>query len=839
MAPLMIAPKYRRAGAVLVLLLAGGGAWGGEFACGPRRAAADATGGTAGGSTGDGSTPGADASAPLPRLPGLDGLPLAGLDGIQWSADSWSTDAATGDTQLEGDVRLQMGDRSLASDRLEYLAGTQELRLAGTVHYRDPSLAVSGDSGRYAGALAEFDHAQFELLQQPGRGTAARIALVAPRRVQLERVTYTTCERGNADWQLKARRITLDLDRMRGLGQGTRVEFKGVPILYLPLLSFPLSSARQSGFLFPSLGSSSSGGAMLAVPWYWNIAPNQDLTLTPKFYTRRGVDLDTEYRLLEPAGSGTLALSYLPSDRVAHRDRDHELLDMASRSDRAWHARLRAEHVSDTRYFEDFSDGTLTASTVFLRSELAVSLRKDNMRLGAQLLQHQTLDDDLAATDRPYAERPRLAGEGLWHPLRGLALGYEAEVVNFWREVVDPATTGGANVRGWRGNLRPSLAFDVTRPGYYVRPGLALDLTSYRLQDTGFDANGQAKPSNPTRMLPVLTIDSAMQLERSDARRLVTLEPRLYYVYIPYRDQSSLPDFDSGLPDPNFVSLFRANRYTGLDRIGESNNLTLGLTTRLLHPGSGQRLVSATIGETLHFDSACTSPATVNGQAAQPRCVLLPGEAPDTRRRSDLILNVDVTALKNWNLRYDLAWNPGSSKTEKSVLMLQYRPSGARVINVGYRYSRPTTLADVATAGSTTQAISNGVDQAEFSIAWPVSRRWDLYARSAYAFGCSATYLDASRPAVAGRGCNPQVLQAGQANLVAVHSLENFAGFQFRGNCWGLRLVARDAVSRTAGTRDRGWYLQLELNGLSSVGSGAEAFLRGAIRGYSPAPPGR
>ena len=826
----MIAPPNRRAGALLALLLAGSGAWGAEFACGPQPGGAD------GASDG--------ASSPLPLLPGLEGLALAGHDGIQWSADRWSTNAATGDTQLDGDVQLKMGERTLASDRLEYLAGSQELRLAGTVRYRDASLAVSGESGHYAGALAEFDRAQFELLQQPGRGSAERVALVAPRRVQLERVTYTTCERGNADWQLKARRITLDLDRMRGLGQGTRVEFKGVPILYLPVLSFPLSSARQSGFLFPSLGSSSNGGAMLAVPWYWNIAPNQDLTLTPRYYTRRGVGLDTEYRLLERAGSGTLTFDYLPHDGVpfqlptgqyVHRDRDHELLEVAARLDKHWQSRLRAEHVSDTRYFEDFSDGALTASTVFLRSELELSLRNDNTRLTAQVLQHQTLDDQLAASDRPYAERPRLAGEGLWRPLRGFTLGYEAELVNFWREVVDPATAGGADVRGWRGNLRPSMAFDVTRPGYYFKPGLALDLTSYRLQDTGFDGGGQARPSSPTRTLPVLTIDSGVQLERSDARRLVTLEPRLYYVYIPYRDQSALPDFDSGLPDPNFVSLFRANRYTGLDRIGEANNLTLGLTSRLLHPGSGQRLVSATIGETLHFDSACTSPASSNGVAGQPRCVLLPGEAPDTRRRSDLILTVDVTALKNWNLRYDLAWNPGSSKTEKSVLALQYRPSGDRVINVGYRYSRPTTLTDLATLGTTSQTISNGVDQAEFSIAWPVSRHWDLYARSAYAFGCSATYLDAGRAAVAGRGCNPDVVQQGQLNLVAVHSLENFAGFQYRGSCWGLRLIARDAVSRTAGKRDQGWYLQLELNGLSSVGSGAEAFLRGAIRGYSPA----
>ncbi|MFM2289753.1 MAG: hypothetical protein RL684_2896, partial [Pseudomonadota bacterium] len=504
MAPLMIAPPYRRPGVVLALLLAGSAARGGEPVCGPRLAAA--------------AEPGAG-DVQLPRLPGVGGFTLPSGDGIQWSADRWSTNAATGDTLLEGDVQLRLGERTLASDRLEFLAGTQELRMAGTVRYRDPSLAVSGDAGRYGNGLAEFDHAQFELLAQPGRGSADRIAMVAPRRVQLEHVTYTTCERGNADWQLKARRITLNLDTMRGLGQGTRVEFKGVPIFYLPLLSFPLSSARQTGFLFPALGSSSNGGAMLAAPWYWNISPNQDLTLTPKYYTRRGADLDTEYRLLERAGSGSLFVSYLPYDnagyqplagKAVHGERDHELLEVAARLGGRWQSRLRAERVSDSQYFEDFSDGALSASTVFLRSELGFSLRNDHTRLTALFQQHQTLDDQLADADRPYSQRPRLAGEGLWHPLPGLALGYSAEVANFWRPVVDANAALRTDVRGWRGDLQPSIAFDYRRPGFYFRPGAALELTSYRLQDTGLDLLGNPVPDSPMRSLPIVTVDSGM-----------------------------------------------------------------------------------------------------------------------------------------------------------------------------------------------------------------------------------------------------------------------------------------------------------------------------------------
>jgi LPS-assembly protein len=813
MSPDMIAPLHRRLALPLALLLASGLVRAADAPCVPGLLAAIAPD--------ESSKPPAGLPA-IPKiltLPGLNGLaglaggvPLDGNTRIQWSSDRWSTDTASGNTELEGDVRLTLGERELRGDRLSYLAGAQELRLAGNVQYQDPAVSLSGDSGHYGNGQADFEHAQFALRQTPGRGSASRISLLTPQKIELDDVTYTTCKPGRADWQLRARRITLDLRTLRGLGRDTRVEFKGVPIFYLPVLSFPISSQRQTGFLFPTLGSSSQGGAMLAEPWYWNVAPNQDLTLTPKIYTRRGLDLGAEYRLLERYGTGALAFNYLPADRVAHNDRSWESLVADGTLGAGWLAHVHAENVSDLHYLEDFSEGPLTTSTVFLPRQLQVAYRSDRLRFGAEVLQFQTLDEQLQFADRPYAELPRFTGTGLFPTANGLVASYDAELVNFWRpfETAAVATpTGSSNVTGWRGHVQPAISYDYSRPGWYLRPRAGLDLTSYRLTDNG---DG---PTTLNRNLPILSLDSGMQFERNDAARVVTLEPRLYFVYIPYRDQQQLPVFDAGLPDPNYVSLFRANRYAGLDRIGDANNVTVGLTTRMLQSSTGQQYLSATIGQTLHFDAACpTAPSTAQNPDPTPRCVFLPGEAPDTRRRSDLILNADLSAYRNWNLHYDLAWNPGTSRTEKSLLSLQYRPAGDRVLNLGYRYSRGTPTASLATAG--------WVDQAEASVAWPVARRWDIYARSVYALGNSASY-----PVV-----DPTT---GVTTIAYVRSIENFLGFQFRGNCWGLRVVARDAVSRTAGTRDRGWFLQLELNGLSSVGSGADSFLQGAIRGYSPA----
>ena len=688
--------------------------------------------------------------------------PVSVADGaIRWSS-CYLGIAANGDTELSGDVAVNIGGRELHCDRLSFNALTHELKLAGTVRYEDPALRVTGDAGNYGSAGGQFTHAQFELLQHAGRGEAETVSTPQANLVVLDRVTYTTCPKGKADWELRARRITLNTRSKRGVGHSTRVVFKGVPILYLPWISFPLTSDRQTGLLFPTLGSSSRSGATLSIPWYWNIAPNQDLTATPTIYSRRGLGLGAEYRLLTDSGSGTLRGDYLHGDRLTDSNRSWLRVNARRALSGSWHAHIDAQDVSDTHYFEDFADGPQATSITFLPRDLHVGMRGDVWRLGAQFLKFQTLDDTLAASDRPYAELPRLTAAAQWRGTSGFGSALETELIDFRR---DTGTTG------WRGRIQPGIDFDYTRPGFYVRPGASWDFTAYRLQ--------AAPDATPSRSLPIITLDSALRLERRAGRggaSLVTLEPRIKYVYIPYRDQGMLPVFDSDLPDPNFVSLFRANRYAGFDRIGDANNLTVGLTARMLQTSTGQQYLSATVGQTLHF--------------SQPRVTLpgetpLPGDALNAHRRSDLLANLDLTAYRNWNLHYDLAWNPDLSHTEKSLLSLQYLPAGNQVVNLGYRYTR------------------GSVEQAEASAAWPVGKHWDLYGRRVYSF----------------RDRRP---------------IETFAGLQYRANCWGLRLVIRDSVSSRSGTRDTGWYLQLELKGLSSVGSGADSFLQGSIQGYSP-----
>jgi LPS-assembly protein len=664
--------------------------------------------------------------------------------------------AANGDMELLGKVTVNINGRDLHCERLSYVASTHELKLTGAVSYEDAGLRVTGETGDYDDSGAQFQHAMFEFLKHPGRGEAEAVYMRQPDRIELDKVVYTTCPPGSAAWQLRAQHITLDTRKLRGVGRNTRVVFKGVPILYLPWISFPLSDARQTGFLFPTLGSSSRNGATLSTPWYWNIAPNKDLTLTPTVYSSRGIDTGLEYRLLTGSGSGTFQANYLPDDRATGLDRSWLRLHANSYFG-AWRAQVNAENTSDTHYFEDFADGPQVSSTIFLPRDLRVGRNGEVWQLRAQLLQFQTLDDQLAAADRPYAELPRLTAAASWRGTSGLGSDFDSELTDFQR------STG---TTGWRARVQPGIGFEFLRPGFYLRPRADWDVTVYRLQDA------PSADASPTRSLPILSLDSGLRLERIAAggARLLTLEPRAYYVYIPYRDQSALPVFDSGLPDPNFVALFRPNRYAGYDRLGDANNLTLAVTARMLGAQNGQRLLSATLGQTLHF--------------SQPR-VLLPGETPDTRRRSDLLADVELTAYHDWNLHYEVAWDPTQSQTEKSLFSLQYRPQGNQVINLGYRFTR------------------GSVEQAETSMAWPLARRWDFYGRVVY-------------------------------SIFDRRLIESFAGLQYKDTCWGLRVVMRDSVSNRAGTRDTGWYLQLELKGLSSVGSAADSFLLGSIQGYSP-----
>ncbi len=708
---------------------------------------------------------------------------------ITTQSDQLSTTAA-GATQLSGHVDVHLGAREITADQLLYDRTSNSLTVNGTVRYRDPIVLVQGDSGHYGADGAQFSHAQFQFLQQSGYGSAAQITMSPTNVVTLQQVTYTSCPKPRADWQIRARQLVLDTNAGRGIGRGATLAFEDVPILYLPLISFPLSDARQSGFLFPNFSSSTPNGLILTVPWYWNIAPNQDATFTPTVYTKRGVALDTEYRFLGATGEGVLDADYLPHDNATGNERNS--VRAVGSAGLGWNTRLDvdAESVSDTQYFEQFAQGYQSTSATFLPRSASATHRDDVWTLRAQALDYQTLIDPevvvngiatypLPADQRPYIQLPRLSATALWapHPWPQLQLGFDSELVNFTRscgpQYCLPGTGSvladfpqGVAVSGWRLDARPQLGLDITGPGYFLRPSFAWDFTRYALRDA------TSSDTTPQRSLPIIDIDTGLQFERqSGAGGIgnVTLEPRLMYVYIPYRNQDQLPVFDTSVPDPNLIELFRPNRYVGVDRVGDANALTFGVTSQVFASATGTRYLSATIGQSFFL--------------RQPR-VILPGQPLDSSTTSSLIGEVILSAYRHWNLQLDVASDPSVARIEQSSVTVQYLASTKQVANLSYRFEQ------------------GQIEQLDASGAWPVAKHWDAYARAVY-------------------------------SLRDRSSIEDFVGFQYRGSCWGLRLVAQRSISTRTGQRDTGVSLQVELNGLSGVGTGVSTFLEQSIRGYS------
>jgi LPS-assembly protein len=685
--------------------------------------------------------------------------PPLSLENVEITTDGLHADA-TKDATLTGHVELRQGDRTLSADHVHVNAISNAADVNGSVEYHDPDLVVHGSSGTLVDGQATFEGAQFELPRQPARGAAHSMVLNQEGILTLTGVNYTTCPVGRTDWQILAKSVSLDTNSRIGTARSARVEFKGVPILRLPYISFPIGDVRKSGLLFPSIGSSSRGGVQLAVPYYFNLAPNYDLTFTPTLYTQRGIDAATELRFLSSSSRATVTANLLPNDDKTHATRSSLKLEDVTNLPGDWRIKLDAQNVSDAQYFEDFSQGSEGASIAFIPRQLQLSYRDATWNVGALLRNFQTIDQELPNVDRPYTEFPRLYADGRWTPDLPVPLeyGFSAEATAFRRE---------EGVAGWRFDTEPGMQLRFAGAGYFFTPAVALHATQYSLNDQppGLD-------KTPQRTLPIVSLDGGLLFERGlgeRGQRRITLEPRVMYLYVPYRNQSQLPIFDTGSPDLNWVQLFRTNRYVGSDRIGDANQASVGLTSRLFSSSSGMRYLSATIGQTFYFE--------------QPR-VRLPDEPPADSHASDLIAQVELQAFKNWSVDLGTQWDRRNDRPEKSEVRLQYRTDGQHVMNLGYRYQR------------------DRLEQVDFSAAWPVAHDWKVYGRMLY-------------------------------SLRDDQSIEKFAGFEYGSCCWGIRAVVRDYVSRRSGQRDRGIYLQLELKGLSNVGLAADSFLEHAIRGYS------
>jgi LPS-assembly protein len=723
---------------------------------------------------------------------------------IRFDSDAASF-SADGIAVLTGHVQVHQDQRSVSADSVTYDQKTGKVVVTGAVDFEDPKLGILSDKGSYdALGGADFSEATFRIFDRNGRGFAKEMAVHPDGKVDLLKVRYTTCPVGNQDWMLQASSISLDTNAQEGTARGVVMRFKDVPIFYTPFISFPLGDERKSGVLYPSFGHSTNNGWQLEAPYYFNLAPNYDLTLTPGFLSARGVQLGGEFRFLTASSHGRIEENFLPDDKIEHDNRAYLHLTDVTNLAQGLRFDTDIASVSDSSYFEDFAVGAEQTSVTFLERRADLLYYDDAWRIRAQLQNFQTIDTALDAGDRPYSRVPRVEAYGLW-PLfdSHFVLALNSEVTNFLREV-GPA--------GMRLDLSPELRWSSRGPGYFFEPTVGYHFIQYDLQNAAV-----GDPSSPTLTVPYARLDTGLIFERdagSAGQRTQTLEPRMVYSWVPYRNQNELPVFDTGQPDMNLVELFRTNRYVGGDRIGDANQVAFGLTTRLFNESSGVQYLSATIGQIRSFsvprvylpdELTQTLPGqTLTTLPGQQSLVILPGQnlptlpgqtlstapgqTPPAYLDSDLVSEVSVTAYKNWSVNLDYQWDPNTSQSDKTEVLVQYHPDPSKVVNVGYRYQQ-----DI-------------LKQYDGSFAWPIAGHWNTVGRWVY-------------------------------SLQDRQTIEQLAGFEYKSCCWRIQVVQRRYLTNHTGGLNTSIALQLELTGLSSVGKPAGTLLSREISGYSTRDP--
>jgi LPS-assembly protein len=656
------------------------------------------------------------AQAPAPQAAKEDGLQLRpSLNLTEKLSPAQRTQAPTflqGDTlqgrteletTLDGNAVLRKADTVIRADHLEYNQTTDQAKAVGNVR-------VTRDGNVYRGPLLElkvdkfegyFLQPSYEFLQNKSHGEAARADFIDERHTVIHAATYTTCKRSPGpnwmpDWILRASTISLDNDEEVGVAEGAYLSFFEVPILPIPAISFPLSNKRKTGLLPFTFGVNNTNGTEVIAPFYWNIAPNRDATITPTLMEKRGVDMAVDLRYLEPLYQGNLRLNYLQADRLRDANRWGLTWTQSNTLPTGWESipslglALNINRVSDDNYWRDFPRSNANLTQRLLPSTLQLNGQLGNWALGAGIQKWQTLQDAEAPITPPYERLPQLTLRQARNNVQGFDWSVEGDYSHFVRN--SSASTQPNSQRSYTlaQISRPWLA-----PQGYITPKIQLHMSNYQF-DTPLPSNSAVSASSAVSVVPTLSLDSGLVFERDWSwmgnNLLQTLEPRAFYVYTPYHDQSLLPNYDTAANGFNFASIYTENNFIGHDKISDSNQVTLGLTSRLLNPDNGAELLRLGYAQRFRFQDQ--------------RVSLYNGAPPEGTGFSDVLLGATVNPNARWSADTTVQFNPKTNLSDRSTIALRYNPGNYRVINAAYRFQRDAS------------------EQVDLSWQWPINDLW-------------------------------------------------------------------------------------------------------------------
>jgi LPS-assembly protein len=686
-----------------------------------------------------------------------------------------------------GDVEFRQAGTVIRAETLEYSQVEDLVTARGDVRISRDGSVFSGPELQLRLQTFEgyFVQPRFEFLQLGAGGRAERFEFSDRSRGRAIAAQYTSCPRdGSADpdWLLTADRISFDVDANEGVAEGGTLRFLGVPILALPTLSFPITEERKSGWLPPSLNIDNRGGIELAVPYYWNVAPNRDATLTPKFATRRGIGLETELRYLERTFQGELGLDLLPHDRAADASRWQADIRHEGLLERARYE-VRGVRVSDDDWWKDFprATGTLTPRLLPLLASIERPLAFGTARaLGyARVLRWQALQDVDAPITPPYHRSPQIGVQAAGQNL-GLDWSFETEFNQF---LLQDLVTAAALPTGLRLHALGAVAWPWRSPGWWVTPRVSFNAAAYDL-DQALPNDGRTRLA---RTIPTASLDAGLEFERSTEafgrRARQSLEPRLLFVRTPYRAQNPALAFDSALKDFNFSSIFSENAYAGIDRVSEAHQLTAGVTTRLVEEDSGAELLRLGLVQRYQFEPPTDAP---------------PGQPQ--RNFSDLLMLGSANVVRGWIVDASVQYNADVNRVVRSIVSARYSPGPFRTIGGTYRLTRDSIDP------------LRGVESEQLAVGW----QWPVgaFARS-------------------GSTCQGRLYSVGRLNYSVTDGrfTDSILGLEYDAGCWIGRFVAeRLSTGRSEATTRL--LLQLELVGLSRLGTNPLKVLKDNIPGY-------
>ncbi len=697
---------------------------------------------------------------------------------------------------LSGEVLMQRADQRLQADTLDYNDTTTDYDARGNVRYQEAGqlLAASHMRGNSNASRGTADNVRYQMLKSRGNGVAKQGRMLDAEHTRYSMATYSTCDVGHHVWEFRAESISIDKASGVGVARNATMRIGKVPFLYLPYFSFPTDDRRKSGFLYPTIGNTSRSGFEVSTPYYLNLAPNYDATLDPRYYSRRGPLLAGEFRYLIPGTTGQANVEYVPNDRGENdgladtKGKSRYLVKLTDSTQLwpGWRFTGSYNHVSDSSYLYDYGNALSHAPVYILQSGAAISGSGKWWSASFGATTYENTNPFATDSSLPYRQLP-YATFSLGVPFaRWLEAGVDTSAVMFRKQ---------GFIEGQREDFYPYLSADFGSPAWFVRPKLAWRYTAYQLSD-GYQRYGYYgrlggttispfTEKSPSRSLPIVSLDTGLVFDRSTAlfgsNFTQTLEPRLYYLYVPYRNQDNLPLFDTNLMSFDYWQLFSTNQFSGADRQMDANNLTAALTTRLLDDNGVERL-SASIGQIRYFNPQRVLGTDWTGSA--------------------YVAQLDLQLSDRWRLNSSYQWSPNSRAVEVATLGLQRRLGTAGILNVSYHFRR------------------GRLEQYGASVVYPLTDKWRVFGAWAFAPAIQSSYQ------------------------LPTGTVDALFGVEYDSCCVTLRLVDRNYVNQSyygtippptgsnSNRRDNAIMFEIVFKGLGSTGGQIDPLLRRDILGY-------